>query len=120
MRYGDLCISGTSVQMPVVIFLTVAVPSSIRFQMYKPHIYVCCGFLITHSGTDCRICFVSVGDIPGPPRSQRSGVTRRAQSREELSSTGGPLRPLQPQTRTVSRSISVSLLQTNYTVQNIF
>lgn len=92
----------------------------IRFQMYMPHIYVCCGFLITHSGTDCRICFVSVGDIPGPPRSQRSGVTRRAQSREELSSTGGPLRPLQPQTRTVSRSFSVSVLQTNYTVQNIF
>jgi len=61
-----------------------------------------------------------VGDIPGPPRSQRSGVTRRAQSREELSSTGGTLHPLQPQTRTVSRSISVSVLQTNYTVQNNF
>ncbi|PSN53101.1 hypothetical protein C0J52_10585, partial [Blattella germanica] len=45
----------------------------------------------------------SVGDIPGPARSQHSGVARRAQSREELSST----RPLQPQTRTVSRSISV-------------
>ena len=91
-----------------------------RFQMYMPHIYVCCGFLITHSWTDCRIYFVSVGDIPGPPRSQRSGVTRRAQSREELSSTGGSSHPLRPQTRTVSRSISVSVLQTNYTVQNIF
>lgn len=65
-------------------------------------------------------CFVSVGDIPGPPRSQRSGVTRRAQSREELSSTGGSPRPLQPQTRTVSRSISVSVLPTNYMVQNMF
>lgn len=49
----------------------------------------------------------TVGDIPGPPRSQRSGVTRRAQSREELSSTGGSSHPLQPQARTVSRSISV-------------
>jgi len=49
----------------------------------------------------------TVGDIPGPARSQRSGVTRRAQSREELSSTGGSPHPLQPQTRTVSRSISV-------------
>ena len=88
--------------------------------MCMPHIYVYCGFLITHSWTDCRNCFVSVGDIPGPQRSQRSGVTRRAQSREELSSTGGSSHPLQPQTRTVSRSISVSVLQTNYTVQNIF
>jgi hypothetical protein len=50
-----------------------------------------------------------VGDIPGPPRSQHSGVARRAQSREELSSTAGSSRPLQPQTRTVSRSISVSI-----------
>ncbi|XP_069676586.1 zinc finger CCCH domain-containing protein 13 isoform X2 [Periplaneta americana] len=49
----------------------------------------------------------NVGDIPGPARSQRSGVARRAQSREELSSAGGSSRPLQQQTRTVSRSISV-------------
>jgi len=81
---------------------------------------MCCSFLITHSRNDCRICFVSVGDIPGPPRSQRKGVTRRAQSREELSSTGGSPHPLRPQTRTVSRSISVSVLQTSYTVHNIF
>lgn len=134
MKYGDLCISGTPVQMPVAYFLTAAVPSSMSIlQQTSIHEHpptdfkctclifkFCCGFLITHSWTDCRIYFVSVGDIPGPPRSQRSGVTRRAQSREELSSTGGSSHPLRPQTRTVSRSISVSVLQTNYTVQNIF
>lgn len=52
-----------------------------------------------------------MGDIPGPPRSQRSGVARRAQSREELSSTAGSSHQLQPQSRTVSRSISVSVYQ---------
>lgn len=46
---------------------------------------------------------VSVGDIPG--RSPSRGPQRRARSREELSSTTGS--NLTPQTRTVSRSISV-------------